>query len=599
MRNLVVSAATMLQRRVAGVVRLVLRSFQTKLMALVLLSVLVPTGVIWILTVRDTEKFQTDQIQQKFASVLHSAHLKINYWYQDKKYGLKTLLQSEGFVKLLRGYYGQKDPATRGSYELEIAEYFRLVNEKYPGYEDFVVLDEDGRVIIGGSAMADEEVELLRSFKQRSAEQLFVGPHAFTAHRREVYQWVLVPVEVSADEQATVCVRMNLAELTALLAPKTADPAAQSPASDLYLLDVGDLYLLDRDGFLMTQPKNAPYETNMIGHRAKHVPVVDENRNTPVVLRYAKETLSPDGKRRKKKYLASRLFLSDYKWWLVCEAQENRVIAPVVTRKNRLLLANVFICAFFLLVAWKTSRYLLSPLSQLSIGAKRINDGMVGVKIPVTSDDEIGGMISAFNEMAERITLDEAKLKAQYAELSRTNAKLHTLNERLEQLSVTDGLTGLFNHRHFWHLMNDQLGRVDSYTGKLGLVLLDIDNFKQVNDQFGHSTGDRLIQRISEILKETVRETDLVARYGGEEFAVLLPDIGHSGLLLVSEKIRCAVEQTVFKVPETDITISITISVGVSLFAGDRKEFFNAADRALYTSKAEGKNKVNFAVAAN
>ena len=91
---------------------------------------------------------------------------------------------------------------------------------------------------------------------------------------------------------------------------------------------------------------------------------------------------------------------------------------------------------------------------------------------------------------------------------------------------------------------------------------------------------------------------DIVARYGGEEFAILLPDTDKKGVEAVSEKMRRNVEESRFKVPETDITTSVTISVGVSVFKGNRREFFNAADRALYISKSEGKNRVHHAVTA-
>jgi diguanylate cyclase (GGDEF)-like protein len=140
------------------------------------------------------------------------------------------------------------------------------------------------------------------------------------------------------------------------------------------------------------------------------------------------------------------------------------------------------------------------------------------------------------------------------------------------------------------------LTRVNLYEGELALVLIDLDDFKRINDQFGHAVGDLLLQSVAGILRKTVRETDIVARYGGEEFAILLPDTDRAGVENVSEKLRKYVEAMRFKVPETDITISVTISIGVSVFQGNRREFFNEADRALYLSKSEGKNRVNYAV---
>jgi diguanylate cyclase (GGDEF)-like protein len=253
--------------------------------------------------------------------------------------------------------------------------------------------------------------------------------------------------------------------------------------------------------------------------------------------------------------------------------------------------------AIAILTALKIVQTLLKPINELKIGARRINEGLVGVKIPKRFDDEVGMMIDTFNEMASRITLWQAELNYKNKMLNSQNDRLQEMNERLEKLSVTDGLTGLFNHRHFWNLMNTELTRVNLHRGHLALTILDLDDFKRVNDKFGHAVGDLLLQTVATVLKDTVRDTDIVARYGGEEFAILLPDTDESGVQQVAEKIRAAVEAIRFNVPETDITLKVTVSIGVSVFRGNRREFFNAADRALYKSKAAGKNCVHYALA--
>jgi len=207
-------------------------------------------------------------------------------------------------------------------------------------------------------------------------------------------------------------------------------------------------------------------------------------------------------------------------------------------------------------------------------------------------------MVDTFNQMAQTIAVSNAELEYKNKKLNSTNAELKDLNEKLEELSITDGLTGLFNHRHFWNLLNTELTRVNLYKGHLALILVDLDDFKRINDQFGHAVGDLLLQSLARVLKETVRDTDIAARYGGEEFAVLLPDTDEAGVQNVAEKIRANVEALRFNIPETDITIGVTVSVGVSVFQGNRREFFNAADKALYLSKREGKNRVNYAMMA-
>jgi diguanylate cyclase (GGDEF)-like protein len=293
----------------------------------------------------------------------------------------------------------------------------------------------------------------------------------------------------------------------------------------------------------------------------------------------------------------SKVHLDELGWWLVYEEDYEDAMSPVIEAQRRIWVSVLAVGGIFILVALRIAQSFLRPINELKLGAKRINEGLVGVKIPKRNDDEIGLMIDTFNEMASRITLWQAELQYKNKVLNTQNDRLQDMNERLEKLSVTDGLTGLFNHRHFWNLLNTELTRVNLHRGNLALTILDLDDFKRVNDKFGHAIGDLLLQTVATVLKDTVRDTDIVARYGGEEFAILLPDTDESGVQQVAEKIRAAIEAIRFNVPETDITLKVTVSIGVSVFRGNRREFFNAADRALYKSKAAGKNCVHYALA--
>jgi diguanylate cyclase (GGDEF)-like protein len=292
----------------------------------------------------------------------------------------------------------------------------------------------------------------------------------------------------------------------------------------------------------------------------------------------------------------SKIHFEELGWWLVYEEDYGAAMAPVLEAQRRIWVSVLVVGAMAILAALRIAQSILKPIKGLAIGASRINEGLVGVKIPRGADDEIGMMIDTFNEMATKISLSQAELQYKNKMLNSQNDRLQDMNEQLEKLSVTDGLTGLFNHRHFWNLLNTELTRVNLHQGHLALVLLDLDDFKKVNDKFGHSVGDVLLQTVGSVLSDTVRDTDIVARYGGEEFGVLLPDTDESGVQQVAEKIRASIEAIRFSIPDTDIVLKVTVSIGVSVFRGNRREFFNAADRALYKSKAAGKNCVHYAL---
>lgn len=173
-------------------------------------------------------------------------------------------------------------------------------------------------------------------------------------------------------------------------------------------------------------------------------------------------------------------------------------------------------------------------------------------------------------------------------------AELVELNKRLQELSITDGLTGLYNHRHFVHLLEIECNRALRYRRHLSLLMLDIDEFKQVNDGFGHPCGDLVLQHFANILRRSVRKTDIVARYGGDEFGILLPETKKSMAMRVSEKIRREVESHPFCWGDKSLPITVSIGVAAALQEGvrDWNGLLNAADQALYRAKDGGRNAV-------
>jgi len=185
-----------------------------------------------------------------------------------------------------------------------------------------------------------------------------------------------------------------------------------------------------------------------------------------------------------------------------------------------------------------------------------------------------------------------AELRAENQQLATENHELRRSNQVLAQLSITDGLTQLHNHRSFQDHLTREIKRVNRVREPLSLLVIDIDDFKSLNDRFGHAAGDELLRRLAEIMSDTIRDSDLLARYGGEEFAVLAPDTRLSGAYQLAEKLRTAIAESSFVLDESQRPARVTVSIGVAEYAGNRMRFFEQADRALYCAKAAGKNCV-------
>jgi diguanylate cyclase (GGDEF)-like protein len=171
-------------------------------------------------------------------------------------------------------------------------------------------------------------------------------------------------------------------------------------------------------------------------------------------------------------------------------------------------------------------------------------------------------------------------------------SSLQRATETLEQLAVTDGLTKIHNHRYFQDQLERQIKRAERSGAPLALVLLDIDDFKALNDRYGHVAGDCVLERLAGLLVDQTRDHDLVARYGGEEFVILAPDTERQGALALAEKLRLAIGTRPIRVPAAAEPIPVTASIGVAVYHGDGKALFQEADRALYAAKASGKDCV-------
>ncbi|MFZ2224052.1 MAG: GGDEF domain-containing protein [Candidatus Deferrimicrobium sp.] len=168
------------------------------------------------------------------------------------------------------------------------------------------------------------------------------------------------------------------------------------------------------------------------------------------------------------------------------------------------------------------------------------------------------------------------------------------LYDNMKIMAVTDGLTGLYNHLEFYQSLRRELERARRYKHSLSLLMIDVDDFKQFNDRFGHPAGDFALRKIGELLRKCARTTDIIARYGGEEFAVILPESTPGGSLMVAERIKSEVAGHNF-IQNANDPVHITVSIGIySSECGDVSEdqMVSLADEASYVAKKSGKNQV-------
>ena len=194
---------------------------------------------------------------------------------------------------------------------------------------------------------------------------------------------------------------------------------------------------------------------------------------------------------------------------------------------------------------------------------------------------------------------DELKLKAQFDEMRFALASEKVLMEELDrknrellELSITDGLTGLYNHRHLLERIDFEFKRIRRYGGHLSCLLIDIDHFKMINDNCGHQFGDYVIKEVAAIIIRNSREVDICGRYGGEEFVVLSNvDVRHA--LFFAKRLHKAIEHHLFEHRENKIKVTVSIGIaGYNTKVKTKQELIERSDRAMYQAKKEGRNRI-------
>lgn len=216
--------------------------------------------------------------------------------------------------------------------------------------------------------------------------------------------------------------------------------------------------------------------------------------------------------------------------------------------------------------------------------------------LPVIIGDKVSGLIHLARHSEAPFSSRDLDVTSQFTGIFVTSIKNAQIHKRTEKLAFTDPLTGLYNHRYFQETLTQELLRTVRYSKSLSLMIIDIDFFKNFNDNYGHQAGDKVLRHVATIFNSSVRERiDTVARYGGEEFAVILPETSIEGARKFAERIRSRVEKS--EIIYENLNLSVTVSIGVAntIVTNCKKtsELIEAADMAMYESKDNGRNRVS------
>jgi diguanylate cyclase (GGDEF)-like protein len=560
---------TALKRRLTAILKRPFASLPSRIVMSVVMATLGTTLIVAWISTRSIGSFLGREIDQRFRVVLHEGHERLAQWYAQREVDLETFAQSrvalESFPQLASDAHSHAGARARE----EVWTYLAYVLERFPQFETLFVLDGEGDTLV----WVGRELELPPELRRELA---VIAEPAVSGVRRVGTQRIQVASAPVDDAGAGLSLHALL-QLGAIASQLDSDVLGGS----------GALYVVAPDGSVLLGTPGA----DLLERHERPLPPAG-------TARAAADYIRPTGEH----VVGSAVRFGRFGLTLVVEEPYDEAFAPVVSVIREILAINLAVVAVFSTFAFWVARSIVRPILALSDGALRIAGGETDVVIPGRHrDDETGVLTRAFHEMTVRLKRKQEELEEKTIEIEDANHRLIAQNEELqrvndvfEQLSITDDLTKLHNHRFFQEHLPREMSRATRTAEPLSLILIDIDDFKRLNDRYGHSVGDAVLRRVADVMSAEVRDMDLLARYGGEEFALLASKTTLEGAAALAEKLCLAVSQARFSLVALDgpATIHVTVSGGVSTYRGDEKALFNEADRALYRAKESGKDCV-------
>lgn len=283
------------------------------------------------------------------------------------------------------------------------------------------------------------------------------------------------------------------------------------------------------------------------------------------------------------KHLLGVAYLPEVGWYDLTLMEKQR-LNPFRDLAMGPILFGLALLLALLTVGWALRRWILAPIAALRTSTEKIRHGDFAIDLPPDGSDEIADLSRSFERMARAVTESTRELEH----------KVRERTEELRQLTEIDPLTGLLNRRGMSERFEKEIARQARQGGELGLLLLDLDHFKRINDTYGHAAGDLALCEVAKVIQHSKRGYDHAARWGGEEFLLLLPNCAEADLLVIAERIRESIRA--LKIQAGNQTFAFTVSIGAHHpnMPQTLDAMLQKADSALYAAKEAGRDCVRF-----
>ena len=532
-----------------------LDSIKNRILALAIVATLVPALGTAVLSYRQNQEALTENLNGELRSRGSQGAREVDLWVKERSYDVRVFTGSfevsENLDRIRLGGAASDVARTR------LRDYLAGVHGRFTDYDELVVTDTQGQLVTSSNEPPGDVTLPAEWLLRLERGETVLGEPTWSAELGQAAATLAAPIQ-TAD-----------ARFVGALAARLTFEALDSLLEDVAPGEGGRIDLVIEDGLLIARSGEAgvvgggPGGDERVGTQTLEALAVSDGAS----IEYTDRTGTP--------VVGTLTRVPGLTWAVIAQIPSAEAYAQIAElRSSALLLVSILLVVVGGL-AYLLGTVIVRPLARLTEGAGAVAAGDLSIDLPQAGRGEVGYLTQVFNDMVGR--------------LRRSREELAERNRELERLSLTDLLTGLHNRRYLIEAFEKEIQRADRHERPFCVLMIDVDRFKDYNDTHGHLAGDQVLVAMGRVLRDAMRDLDVLARFGGEEFIALLPECDLDNAVRAGHRIReRLLEEQLEHGP-------VTISVGVAEFPihGDTPAaVIGAADEALYEAKRQGRDRV-------
>jgi len=549
-----------------------LYSIKSKIVIFAVIATLLPTIGLGLLSFKQNEALISDSVTREQLALADNINRQLSQWTEENTLAIRALSTSNPVIEGLmtsKQFSNNRGANTVKQAQSAITHYLHSVQAKLDVVLELTVFD-DTRKIIASSADIPEVRESPEQWTHTSLTSGVIAiPPTWNNRYATATISIIYPV-LSYDSQLIGAIAATL-DLGAF----------KNRLAEIKKFSSGEITILSQSGeVLLGSAPGVNHLMTLNPHQQKLTRIFEESISYDDGLSYP-EAIGLA-------YASENIPVT-----ILVERDRSVIQAAWVKLRNRFLEFVGTLIVIVTSVALYMGHSIVTPLKQLINAARGIVEGNLDIYLPAKRKDEVGQLTDMFNQMTNA-------LRNKHAEIMAANQAMQQQNQLLQKLSITDGLTGLYNRTKLNTILSEQLARFKRHNRSFCLLMIDVDYFKTINDKLGHIVGDRILVTVASVLLKSVRTIDYAARYGGDEFMVILTETNSNAAIKTAERIRAEVSAACLAFKEQPV--HITLSIGITQSRHDDtapNDLIARADAALYAAKESGRDRVHCAEEAD